>query len=400
MPIRNVIVYSRTLPPEYVGGMETNAYNLIRYLAIHSKLNIAVVSQKKKLRRWLIFKEDCALVSYGGTEVMTHYRKKKFFKRTSNVVGLLASLGFDSRETVIFHNSLDLHPHYCELQKAGYAQVARSGGNDIFFMQGDQGEDKAFQRHVACLDRFFVNSQYSYRRTCEVGVPASLLEVVKGGCEIPPVLKNRVAQLGLPADRPIIITCGRLVDFKGVEDALDALALLKQRGERFFYLIVGDGEDRSSLQERAARLGLQDDCRFYGKVSPDDIYGLYQCADVYLSTSKSIVRTREQRSYVHTETMGRSICEAQANGVPVVTTDAGGAPEMVKDGVTGIVVPEGDVANIADAVHQLLSDKARRDTYARAALAFATRELSWETVFSRYVDALERVRDSVTNTGS
>ncbi|MEZ5511707.1 MAG: hypothetical protein R3F47_17720 [Gammaproteobacteria bacterium] len=100
-----------------------NAYNLIRYLAIHGKLNIAaVVSQKKKLRRWLIFKEDCALVSYGGTEVMTHYRKKKVLQRTSNVVGLLASLGFDSRETVIFHNSLDLHPHYCELQKAGYAQ--------------------------------------------------------------------------------------------------------------------------------------------------------------------------------------------------------------------------------------------------------------------------------------
>lgn len=387
MPIRNVIVYSKTLPPEHVGGIETNGFNFIQYLAAQSRFNLMVVTQRSVLPRKAIFwHQDHDTVTYGQASVNTWFQTKKYFKRVPNVLALFAKTGFAPRETVIFHNSLDLHDSYAALRDAGYRQMARSGGNDIFFMQNHPETGASFIRSVKLLDRLFVNSEYSLARSREAGVPAEMMDIVKGGCEIP-ALSNRSKHVS--SEGPLIITCGRLVDFKGIDDALDALAQVQQAGIPFSYWLVGDGQDRAALEAKARVLGLEKSVRFIGKVQPDRINELYQQADLYLSTSKDVIRTHNGRQYLHTETMGRSLCEAQASGLPAVTTNAGGSAEMVCDGKSGLVVNQGNVQEIAAALKTLLTDEELRNRMGEFAYQYARESLSWDAVFGRYIAAMD-----------
>lgn len=386
MPIRNIIVYSKTLPPEHVGGIETNGYNFIQYLAGQPQFNLVVVTQKAKLARKGVFqRQSSAWVDYGGSCVLTFFQTKKYFKRVTNVLALFSERGFLPGETVIFHNSLDLYDSYATLRKAGYHQIGRSGGNDIFFMQNHPETGTGFIRSMQMLDRLFVNSQYSLERSREAGIPGEMMDVIKGGCLIPPPRLARALLPGFSTDTPVVISCGRLVDFKGIDDALEALAQVKRAGVAFHYLLVGDGDDRKVLEEKARTLGLDANVCFLGKVQPDQINNLYQAADLYLSTSKGVIRNHNGRRYLHTETMGRSLCEAQANGLPAVTTDAGGSAEMVRDGETGLVVKEGSVSEIARALTALLQDAVLRKQMGANAYRYAAEELSWDAVFGRYV---------------
>ena len=121
---------------------------------------------------------------------------------------------------------------------------------------------------------------------------------------------------------------------------------------------------------------------------PDQLPGRYQASDVYLSCSKRVEREHQGYKYIHTETMGRSICEAQANGLPVVATDVGGCSEIMLAGESGCLLPEGDVQQIAKAVDELLSDKDKADMMASKGRAYASRELEWNNIFAKYLDVL------------
>ncbi len=380
MPIKNVIVYSQTLPPFHVGGVETNAYHLIRYLQKNTPFRFSVVTATKK--KFLLKKETP--LKYGDVEFNVLLAKKKTLREFSKLQKLLVGLGYEPSETVIYHNSLDLYKSYGQLRKAGYGQVARSGGNDLSFLQKSSSNENEFCDALSKLDRLFVNSNYSFSRAVEVGVPASVLEVVKGGCEIQ---SNRMVDrvvLGLPDDRPIILTCGRLVDFKGIEDALDALFRVVQQGFNPLFVLVGQGVLEEKLKQQAQRLGVEQYCRFVGKVDPSRVVDYYNVSDIYLSTSKDVERVMNGFRYIHTETMGRSICEAQGRGLPVVATDAGGASEMVVDGVSGMVVPQADAEAISGALIELLQDNSKRKTMSDASWNHAKQELSWKAVLSQY----------------
>ncbi|MYM63392.1 glycosyltransferase [Pseudomaricurvus sp. HS19] len=296
------------------------------------------------------------------------------------------SAGFKPEETLIYHNTLDLFPFYASYKSAGYRQVARSGGNDIFFMDRTSG---AFIDAVNQLDFLIVNSVFSLRRSAELGIEEKRLRVIKGGCEAAP---DQTPALELADDRPVILNCGRLVDFKGLEDALHALAEVKRQGLSFLFVIVGEGELEKDLRNLAGELGLADDVCFYGKVSPLMVQGFYKHSALYLSTSKDVMRESKGRRYLHTETMGRSICEAQANGVPLVATDAGGVPEMLQDGTTGLLVPQGDVGAIAGAVGQLLADEPLRRRMGDKAREFAETEFGWDRVVSQSIDLVASIK--------
>ena len=136
-----------------------------------------------------------------------------------------------------------------------------------------------------------------------------------------------------PAGRALVFGVGRLVAVKRFDLFLSALAQARGLAPSLTGVLVGDGPERTRLQARAAALGLlPDGCVFVG--SRDDVPGLLRQGVGFLLTSSS-------------EGFPNVILEAMAASLPVVTTPAGDAALVVRDGVTGYVVPHGAVAAMA-----------------------------------------------------
>ena len=152
--------------------------------------------------------------------------------------------------------------------------------------------------------------------------------------------------LGIPPDAPLVTLVGRLERIKRVDRFLRVANLIETEAETYF-LVVGDGALREELQQsrEAASLGK----RLVWAGLRDDMPDVYFASDVITVTSDN-------------EGTAVTAIEAQAAGLPVVTTRVGGMPSVVLDGATGYVVSAEDEAAFADAIARLLQDngKSRR----------------------------------------
>ena len=144
--------------------------------------------------------------------------------------------------------------------------------------------------------------------------------------------------------RPVFLSNRNLESHYGVATVLRAFAIIQERIPDATLTVVGDGSQRRALESLAQELGLQHTL-FRGQVKPSTIARYYDEADVYLNGSEI-------------DNQPLSILEAFACGIPIVTTDAGGIPNIVSDGETGMLVPRGDFAQLAERAIRLLNDSA------------------------------------------
>ena len=140
-----------------------------------------------------------------------------------------------------------------------------------------------------------------------------------------------------------LVTVGRLVEKKGHGIALRALAGARGRLPDTRYDIVGDGPLSGGLRELVAGLGLTDVVRFQGAADSTAVRALLDRAHVFVLASKTAADGDMEGAPL-------SLLEAQACGLPVVSTRHGGIEEAVADGRSGLLVPEGDVDALADAL--------------------------------------------------
>lgn len=166
---------------------------------------------------------------------------------------------------------------------------------------------------------------------------------------------------GLPADRPVILSVGRLSPEKRVDMLIEAAARPRSghASADAVLAIAGTGPDAVRLQALAARLRVSQRVRFLGFIPPSDLPGLYRLADVFAIASQA-----ELQSVV---TM-----EAMASGLPVVAVDAGALGELVHTGENGFLTSPGPVpvqaAALADCLDLLCRDRAVRERMAKASL--------------------------------
>jgi glycosyltransferase involved in cell wall biosynthesis len=170
---------------------------------------------------------------------------------------------------------------------------------------------------------------------------------------------------GIGVERFVVGWFGRMTAVKRTDDLLTALAALRQEGTDALLLLVGDGDDRERLEQRAHDLGLARSCLFVGY--QEDVAPWYAVCDAVVLTSAS-------------EGTPVTIIEALAAGRPVVATDVGGVRDVVDDQETGFLVAPGDTRALAERVGILAADPARR-----AAMGEAGRQ----RVLERY--AVERL---------
>jgi len=149
------------------------------------------------------------------------------------------------------------------------------------------------------------------------------------------------AELNLAPDLPVLVFAGRLTWEKRVEDYLECCRILKAQGRTFQALVAGGGPQQDALKHRAQELGLDDCVRFLGPRK--DVAALYRLARVVMLTSS-------------VEGFPNAVLEAQWSGMPVVSTDAGDVRRIIEEGVTGFIVPVGDMEAAAKHVARLIDD--------------------------------------------
>jgi glycosyltransferase involved in cell wall biosynthesis len=167
------------------------------------------------------------------------------------------------------------------------------------------------------------------------------------------------ARLGIDMNRPMVLCVGSFVPWKRLELFLDTLAELRRRIPDVLGLLAGsdlisdNAHYAEALTVHAQALGLdQNSLRFLGEC--DDVPELMTASDVVVSCSEN-------------EPFGRVVAEAGAAGIPVVSTRSGGKVDILEDGVTGLLVEQGDTMAMADACVRLLNDAELRKKFGAAA---------------------------------
>lgn len=170
-------------------------------------------------------------------------------------------------------------------------------------------------------------------------------KVVKIGNGIDPEIFRRILSLDRAKEelgqtrRRLVGFIGRLTHAKGVRDLIDAVPALRAEHKNVHFLIVGDGENRPVFERRVRTLGLNGTVSFTGTRTDTSL--IYSALDIFVLPS-------------YQEGFPMVILEAMACGVPIVATTVGDIPEMIEHGVSGLLVPPGDIAALSNALAYLL----------------------------------------------
>jgi glycosyltransferase involved in cell wall biosynthesis len=235
-------------------------------------------------------------------------------------------------------------------------------------------------------DAFLAVSREDRRRMIEVeGVSPDKALYVPIGIAPPPPRTGRDlrAELGLPVDAPVIGTVCALRPQKRLDVLLRAAADLTGEFPALRVLIAGQGPEEGRLRALARELDIEENLVLLGFWPPADVPDFLAALDVAVNTSDF-------------EGSPLTIMEFMAQGRPVVATAVGGTPDLIDDGVHGLLVPRRDHAAIASAVASLLRDPALRARLGEAGRARQAAEFDVRVLVRRlealYVELLEKKR--------
>lgn len=242
------------------------------------------------------------------------------------------------------------------------------------------------RRHVAQTPKTVETLKAVYR------VPDENITVIGydgGAKQFLPVISNvdrdaRVVlrkAMALPSEATIVLFCGTLIDLKGVDVLIRAIARRRTVDPQCFLLVVGRNGDRfgslAGLTRLAYSLGLASGVLFLGELSWEDLARVYAASDVF------VLPTRK-------DTWGKVLVEAGLAGLPLVTTEVcGGAGHLVQDGVNGFVVPVDDVGALTAALSKL-ADPGRRKAFGQASRAIMSGYLASFREEDLFREVLER----------
>lgn len=186
-----------------------------------------------------------------------------------------------------------------------------------------------------------------------------------------------------PSEPPFSVVCvGTLHEVKGQRFLLEACRLLREEGIELVCTLVGDGPDREALTKTIAEAGLEGKVQLHGRRTRAGIAELLRSAHAVAVPS---VPTAEGKR----EGIPVALMEAMASGVPVVASELSGIPEIVDDGVTGLLVPPGDPRALAHALRRLHDNPGLRTRLARAGRVKVVQEFDVRANASKLIHQFE-----------
>ena len=235
------------------------------------------------------------------------------------------------------------------------------------------GEDCDVVTHV---------STYTRHRFASAFGPRAALERLPSGVDTTRFAPDPAARAALRAryglgDRPVVVCLSRLVPRKGQDVLVRAMPEIRRRVPGAALLLVGGGPDAERLARLVAEVGVGEDVVLTGGVPAEELPAHHAVADVFA------MPCRTRGAGLDVEGLGIVFLEASATGVPVVAGRSGGAPETVRDGVTGRVVDGTDTAEVAARVAELLADPETAARMGRAGRAWVQQDWRWDVLGAR-----------------
>jgi L-malate glycosyltransferase len=249
-------------------------------------------------------------------------------------------------------------------------------GTDITIVGQDRSFYEITRFGIERSDGVTAVSEFLRRMTVQEFQATRPIEVVPNFVDLDQYSLERPERSPFAADGQKVLL--HVSNFRPVKRVLDVVRIFERvhREVDAVLLMVGEGPERSSAQALGRRLGIQDRVRFLGaRQAIEEIAGV---ADVLLLPSEL-------------ESFGLSALEAMAAGVPVIGSDAGGLPEVVKHAETGYLLPVGDVEGMAARTLEILKDEERRRAMGQAGRRRAESLFDAERIVSQYEQVYEQV---------
>jgi L-malate glycosyltransferase len=309
--------------------------------------------------------------------------------RTCNVgplfgVSFLASLAWRLWRDC---GSLDLvHCHQASWEAVAAGWVHRRTGlptliqpaaggpyGEVQLMSQTRGR-RVIQSHILGNSHFVAISQQIEEELLAWGVPAERLDRFASGVDVTQFAPGTSAWEARLPPRPRALFLGRLHPQKNLVVLLRAWQLVRSRGTAAHLLLVGDGPQRSELEQLAETLQVRDSVHFLGSL--EDPLPLLQAADVFVLPSIS-------------EGMSNSLLEAMACGLPSVVSNAGGNVDLIRHDHAGLVADATTPRDLADQLARMFSDDSLRQRCGAEARRMICQQYSIQSVVDRY-EALYR----------
>lgn len=297
-------------------------------------------------------------------------------KRTGRLASLRAKVYRRVGVAPYFHNRLrrfqpDLvHAHFASGGRAALPLARSLGVPLIVTLHGAdvtvrQTSVDTYKRLGDEAKLFLCVSKFIRDRAIDIGLPAEKLRVHYIGVD-----RSQFVLTDSNQESKQILFVGRLVEKKGCEYLLRAMALVQRDSPACELTVIGDGPLRTELEALAARLRLR--CRFLGTQPAEMIRKALRRTRLFCVPSVTAANG-------DSEGLGIVFAEAQAAGIPVVSTRHGGIPEVVWDENSGLLTPERDHRTLAAALSRLLADPALWQRFHNAALLHIDRNFNLAT---------------------
>ncbi len=276
-----------------------------------------------------------------------------------------------SQETDIFYSQW--LPESFNVQYAAHRFGIKSAvlyiGDDVVVWPKNGDEQmKSFKSVIEKADKRFACADYLGREANNILQKEYSYKVIRMGVDydyFKPVDAKTKLELrekyNLPKDKLIILNVGTAIARKGWLDLFDALSTVVKSFDRLSLVAVHAGHSEFDLKVEAKKRGVDTFLNDLGEIPPGQIADLYKAVDIFCLPS-------------HWEGLANANIEAMSSGLPVITTNVSGHPELVKDGINGVLVPPKRPDILAENLLKLLKDEALRETLSKNGRSFILSE--------------------------
>lgn len=367
-----------------IGGVETHSYEFVKHFMNNKNYKIDLIISKKSTKDAINLK----------------IRDKRFEKITKRI--LLGNIEKDAK--IILKNSINseiyffnspnwiLTAKYIREEKPNSKIFVRSGGNDIIAgwilnEKNNLNKLKDNRKKIVeiinnYVDKLIVNSKYSEKRMISVGIKKIKIKIISGGVDCKKFNIKRKRNHG---NRNIKIGFwGRLVEFKGLEYSLRAINEVYKKYKSIDFTIIGDGPERKRILDLIFKMNLKNIVKYKGIMEFNRIPFVARDLDIFLHLPIYLRKTERGSSYIHTETMGRTYCEASSMGIPSVISNVGGGPEMIINNKTGFVVKEKDYISASKKILKLINNPRLRERFGAKARNISQKRYDWNKLINKY----------------
>ena len=311
---------------------------------------------------WPLFK--ARPVSYAWTLLAALRLAVK--QRTGGAIKEFLQAGHIAQQALVVGRVRHLHAHFCHTattvamfasQLSGLPFSFTAHAKDIYVRELNPGDLLPTKLRRA---KFVVTCTKANRaHLVALGVSGTPIHTIYHGLDTRQFAPRAVATEE-PAV-PLLLSVGRLVEKKGFPFLLEACRLLKDRGHQFqCHIVGGRGAREQQIVAMIHELGLTDTVRLRSAVTQEELQQIYQQATLFILPCQ--VAENNDRDGIP-----NVLVEAMAMGLPVISTNISGIPELIEHGVSGWLVPQKDVRALAEASAELLAAPALRQKLGRAA---------------------------------